>query len=112
MSNEHEFTEHLNAEAAKQRQEEEQRAKLAAEAERVNRETRRARRRREITKRTLLKALGAAGLCLGLWLAMGFDLVAFELAIPVMAAALAWLTFWAGAWAQYMWEGALYGGTE
>lgn len=74
----------------------------AAAAERAEQtQTTKRKIHRRAAKKTISKALGTVALCLGLWLAMGFDLVAFELAIPVMAVALAWLTFWVGAWAQY-----------
>lgn len=56
---------------------------------------------RRATKKTIVKAASALALTFGLWLAVTFDLVAFQLAIPVMAVALAYTTFWVGAWAQY-----------
>lgn len=108
-----EFHEKLNARAEEVSQQEADRRQMAAEAERVNRETRRAVLRRKATRRAVSRSVVTVLFCLGLWLAMGFDLMAAQLAIPLMAVALAWLTFWAGAWVQFMWpKGGLFCGNE
>lgn len=74
-------------------------AAAAARAEQTQSTKRQIRSR--ATRKTIMKALNSLALTFGLWLAVSFDLVAFQLAIPCMAVSLAYATFWVGAWAQY-----------
>lgn len=83
-------------------------AEAAAEAEVMKRWAAFQRtRRRKATRAFLLRVAAAAGLVAALRTAMGFDLIAPALAVPLEACALAWATGWAGAWLQYIGKGPL-----
>lgn len=63
--------------------------------------------RRRATRVFRSRVAAAVGLAAGCWVALGFDLIAPALALPLEACALAWATGWTGAWLQYMGKGPL-----
>lgn len=81
-------------------------AAAAAEQEKKWAEYQRNRRRRA-TRLFLSRVAASVGLAAGCWIAMGFDLIAPTLAVPLEALALAWATGWTGAWLQYIGKGPL-----
>lgn len=66
-------------------------------------EAKRQKARNKATRSLVVKAALVLAICICLMLAMRFDLMSTLFGVPCMAAALAWLTFWLGAWVQFMW---------
>lgn len=60
--------------------------------------------RHQKAKRALIvRAIACAVIIAGLWVASAFDLMAVQLARPLVAAVFAYLAFWLGAWCQFAW---------
>ena len=55
---------------------------------------------KKATRALLIRALVVAALVAG-WVALAFDLVSWQIAIPFEVIAAVWLSFWAGAWVQF-----------
>ena len=56
---------------------------------------------KKATRALLIRAWFVAALVAGCWLALIFDLVAWQIALPFEILAVVWLAFWAGAWVQF-----------
>jgi hypothetical protein len=61
----------------------------------------------KVNKYILTKVLVAVALIVAIWLAMGFDLIAPPLAIPLIAGVMIWVSGHLGAWLQYTGRGPL-----
>ena len=84
-------------------------AQEQAELERLAYEEKQAERKRAAKAKrqkatvTLMTRIGSAALiCLALWLAGKFDLMADSLVLCLYAAIFSWLCIWIGAWIQFM----------
>ena len=60
-------------------------------------------RREKANRALLIRAVACTVIIIGLWVASVFDLMAVQLARPVVAAVFAYLAFWVGAWCQFTW---------
>ncbi len=110
-ANDQEFYHKMNQENAHRAQLEEQRAKRAEDAERVRHEVRRHRRRHKATREYITRLVTGLAIWVGSYLASTFGLCQLMLALAISAGVLAWVTFWTGAWIQYMWpKGGLFDG--
>lgn len=108
-----EIYQRMNQENAHRTQLEEQRAKRAEDAERVRREVRRHKRRHKATREYITRLVSGVAIWAGSYLASTFGLCQLMLALAISAGVLAWVTFWTGAWIQYMWpKGGLFDGEE
>lgn len=106
-----EFREQLNTRAAYQGQQEEKRAKLAEDAERVSRELHRNKQRRKATRAIIWRLIFCLVVWGGLTVAQICGLISVWLAVPLAAAVMVWAAFWAGAWVQFMYcKGGLLDG--
>ena len=88
----------------------EKNAQDQAERDRVAYEERQAERRRTVqakrrkaTVSMLIRLLVVVALCAAMSLARSADLMAVELVRGVYVALAAWLSFYLGAWIQFMW---------
>ena len=94
----------VNAErAAEKAQQEADDARARAAAIQADRKRAFAEKRKNATRGFLIRAIVAAVLCGALWLANATGLMATGLAICLTCADLMWLSFFSGAWVQFMW---------
>ena len=100
---EYQIQETFNARAAQNREETERQAALAYENERIQQAAYRNKRRLLASIKATIHALIAFGVVIGTSAAMRAGLISSVLAIPVMLFGLSWITFWFGAWMQFMW---------
>lgn len=75
--------------------------RLAEQNLRAEREQKRIRAKRRATLNVVIKGALAVALSFGLWIATKAGLVSSVLSLPLIAFALAWLTFHAGALVQF-----------
>ena len=75
--------------------------RLAEQTLRAQQEQKRLRAKKKATLTVVVKGAAAVALSFGLWIATKSGLVSSVLSLPLIAFALAWLTFHAGAWVQF-----------
>lgn len=98
----YQYQEALNARAEQNRENEERRAKLVADAEKAQQAARESKACRRATRRLILRSLAAIALIVGLRFAAEAGLIASALSLPAMLLAGVWLAFWVGAYVQLM----------
>lgn len=89
--------EHEAAEAAQKVQEELQAKRLA------DKKLQAQIRKEKANRSVFIRIIACTVIIIGLWVASVFDLMAVQLARPVIAAVFAYLAFWVGAWCQFTW---------
>lgn len=97
---EYQYQEALNARAEQNREAEERRAKMAGEAERMQQAVHLSTMRRLARRRLIMNVLLALAVVIGLRAALAFNLIALQLAFPIMLLALVWACVWVGAYLQ------------
>lgn len=78
------------------------RAERERELEALNAK-RRNKHRKKATRAFLIRAVIAWVVFGLLWLAMGLDLIIWQIALPLECGALLYFMGWFGAWVQFMW---------
>lgn len=95
--------ERLNARVAQNCAARDQEVSQDKEAERKEKAARAAAARRRANRRAITRAVLSMILSLALYAAGVYELIAWQLAIPLMLLALIYVVFWAGAWFQFVW---------
>lgn len=98
-----EMFEGINAHADQAWEHEQSRAAQVKEAAKAVAAVKVRLRRKKATRGIIVRATAAVIVCASLWLAGFFGLMDVRLTVPLMGTAFAWLAFWTGVWAQFMW---------